>query len=257
MVHLRTNIKFALAAVLCMGGVVLADWDVGDPALYYQLPDFDGLSVYSEWWTGPSEKEGYGLADDWTAEVTAPITEIHFWGEWKHDVVGQTTTLFIQIFDNNPTEYGFPQPGECVWSQVIDAGQYTRKLYQEELQNFYDPRQADKWLTTKDVKLFQYNVPIMTNPFIEQAGQTYWLMISMDVEGGSWGWDCTEGVSGSSAVFWDKNATWGWSELMTPVGYQDPRMPLDMAFVLVTPEPATFLLFGLGALWNLKKIPRT
>ena len=47
-VRLRPYIKFALAAVLCAGGVVLADWDVGDPALYYQLPDLDGWSVYGD-----------------------------------------------------------------------------------------------------------------------------------------------------------------------------------------------------------------
>jgi hypothetical protein len=245
-VHLRSYIKFILAAVLCAGGVVLADWDVGDPALYYQLPDFDGWSVYGD----GGGAEPVMAADDWTAATTTTITDIYFWGSWKGDVVGDTGNILIQIF-NNDASLGFPTPDECVWSRIINQGQYMARIYQEDLQNYYDPRQADKWLTDDDVKLYQYSIPLIDSPFIQEAGLTYWLMISMAVEGGDWGWSTAGSISGGSAVFRDING--GWTELMTPVGYQDPRIPMDMAFVLVTPEPTTLLLLGLGAVMVRRK----
>jgi len=240
MAHLRSYIKFALAAVLCSAGVVLADWDVGDPALYYQLPDFEGWSVYGN----GGGAEPVTAADDWTAEVTAPITDIHFWAGWKNDLVGGSGNILVQIFSNNPTEFGFPQPDECLWSRVITEEQYTTRPYESpewQWQNFYDPS-ANTWDTHDHENLYQYNIPVITNPFIQQAGLTYWLMISMDVEGGTWGWNSTENVSGNTAVFWDENNTMDWAQLMEPPG---GSVPMDMAFVLV-PEPATFLLLGLG-----------
>ena len=58
----------------------LADWDVGDPALYYQLPDSTGWDVYSEWGTGPLASEGYGAADDWTADDNRTYHRYSFLG---------------------------------------------------------------------------------------------------------------------------------------------------------------------------------
>jgi hypothetical protein len=253
MVHLRSYIKFALGAVLCGRGVVLADWNVGEPALYYQLPDSAGWSVYSEWGTGPGADEGYGAAaDDWTAKVTAPITDIYLWGGWERDYVGVTTEILVQIFSNDTSNPAFPRPDELKWSRVINSNEYTRRLWSSghiNNQGFYDPRRSDEyaWQANEHGKIYQYNIPVIASPFIQQAGQTYWLLISMDVDGGAWGWNSAESVSGSSAVFWDITSPSSWTELMTPMGYQDPRTPMDMAFV-VAPEPATLLLLGLGGL---------
>lgn len=228
-------IKFVLAAVLFAGGQVLADWDAGDPALYYQLPDeSDGWSVHSEWGAGPK-----GVADDWTAAVTAPITDIHFWGGWRNDAVGTLGALYVEIFSND-TSGPFNKPGETVWSRIITGGQYTARLYEEELQNYYNPA-AGWWVTHDHQELYQYSIPNIANSFTQQAGQTYWLMISMYFTIEDWGWNTTESVSSSTAVFWDEG-NFAWAELITPVA---PQTPLDLAFVLV-PEPATLLLFGLG-----------
>lgn len=223
-----------------MGGVVLADWDLGDPALHYQLPDAsDGWSVYGD----SGAVEPVILADDWTAEITAPITDIHFWGGWRRDYVGETLKIHVQIFNNNPAEH---KPDESVWSCIFNQGEYIARPYQDVPQGFYDPRFTDDWETQDHDYLLQYGIQNITSPFIQQEGQTYWIAISTDVEGGWWGWNTTGGVSGSSAVFWDE--TTGWTPLLTPTGYQDPRIPLDMAFVLV-PEPSALLLFALA--WPL------
>ena len=84
--------------------------------------------------------------------------------------------------------------------------------------------------------MYQYCIPNIANPFIQEAGQTYWLMIKMNINGCYWGWNSAQSVNGSSAVFWDNNTS-EWAQLMTPV----TQTPLDLAFVLA-PEPTTLML---------------
>jgi hypothetical protein len=112
MAHTKLRAALVATAVLMPIAVTLADWEVGDPALYYQTPDLTGWSVYSEWGTGPAANEGYGAADDWTATVTAPITDISFWGGWENDWVGQTGNILVQIFSNDTSNPSFPRPDE-------------------------------------------------------------------------------------------------------------------------------------------------
>jgi hypothetical protein len=267
------HIALVAIAILLYGGVTFADWSVGDPALYYQLPAYSGgWDVYSEWGTGPLASEGYGAADDWVATTTSAITDIHFWGSWKNDIVGETGQILIQIFSNDTSDPAFPRPDECLWSSVITEGQYQKQCVYTGAakdQSWYDPRQTDSWLLDEHKKIWQYNIPTIASPFIQEAGQHYWIEISMDFQGCEWGWKTTESVNNDSAVFWDSYNVWGphcdwwrhpeiewkWTQLKTPQGWCDPRVPVDLAFVL-TPEPATLLLMGFGAAVVLRKRKR-
>jgi hypothetical protein len=268
--RLKLCVAVSVLSTLITFTGALADWDIGDPALYYQLPAPTGWDVYSEWGTGPLASEGYGAADDWTATKTAPITDIHFWGSWKNDVVGQTGKILIQIFSNDTSNPGFSRPDELQWSSVITTNEYTGRLWSASPtkdQGWYDPRETDSWTANEHKKVYQYNIDAIDNPFIQEAGHTYWMMISMDFEGCEWGWKTTESVEGNSSVFWDsydvygphdkwhKHPTidWKWTQLKTPQGYCDPRTPVDLAFVLTTPEPATLLLLAAGAAAVLRK----
>jgi hypothetical protein len=269
-VKCRFHTAFVAAAILLSAGVTSADWEVGQPAVYYQLPAYSGgWDVYSEWGTGPLASEGYGAADDWIATTTTSITDIHFWGSWKNDYVGETGQILIQIFSNDTSDPAFPRPDECLWSTVITEGQYTKQCVYTGAtkdQSWYDPRYTDEWVLNEHKKIWQYNIPTLDNPFPQQAGEHYWIQISMDYLGCEWGWKTTESVNNNSAVFWDSYNTWGpypywwchpevewkWTQLQTPTGYCDPRVPVDLAFVL-TPEPATVMLLGLGAAVVLRK----
>ena len=236
---LRPYIKVALAVFLFTGGVIFADWDADEPALYYQLPDLAGWSVYSEWGSGSA------VADDWTAATTAPITGIHFWGGWKNDVVGATGDIYIRIFSDD-TSGPFARPGTQLWDGIFSNSDdnpdndYTIRFYGRSPQGFYDPRYGD-WDKDDHSNMYQYNIPLIAEPYTQQAGHTYWIMMSVAVDGGAWGWNTAESVTGNPAVFWDEAI--GWTELTTPA---DPQKSPDMAFVL-NPEPATLLLLGLGA----------
>jgi hypothetical protein len=265
--HLKGFIVF-LFVVSILGGAALADWDPGDPALFYQLPDATGWDVYSEWGTGPLADEGYGAANDWTANVDAPITDIHFWGSWKNDVVGQTGKILIQIFSNDTSNPSFARPDQLLWSRVINDGEYTSRFYTSGDQGWYDPRFTDEWYAHNHDNMYQYNISLIDNPFIQEAGQTYWLMISMDFQGCEWGWKTTESVEGNGSVFWDTYYTYGphdywwrhpeidWKWTALKEGgwcYPNPSQQLDLAFVLTTPEPATIMLLGLGAAALLRR----
>jgi len=251
--HLRLHIALFAIAILFVfaGGDSFADWDVGDPALYYQLPDPTGWDVYSEW--------RYGVANDWTADIDTSITDIHFWGSWENDVVGDMGDLLIQVFDND-TSSSFAKPGNQLWEGVFSNtdsdpdNDYTSRLYTTGDQGWYDPRGQDSWERHDHDNMYQYNISTIDNPFEQEAGKTYWLMISTNYEGCNWGWKTSTDVEGSTSVFWDKYGWcgWEWQQLKQPYGWCNPRTPLDVAFVL-TPEPATLLLLAAGSLAVLRK----
>jgi hypothetical protein len=254
------RIVILAAVIFTPCGGVLADWDVGDPCLYSQLPDTAGWDVYSEW--------QYGAADDWTATSTALITDIHFWGSWKYDVVGDMGNLLIQIFDNDTSNPSFPKPGNQLWEYVAAEGTYTTKKFDNiGWQGWYDPRGPyDEWGEAHNHQdMYQYNIILNNLPeeerFEQVEGQTYWLQISSNYEGCLWGWKTTTQPSGATAVFWDKWGYWGWNwqQLYEPLKWcqeecYPPRepLPLGMAFV-ITPEPATLLLLAAGAAVVLRK----
>jgi hypothetical protein len=275
---------WAVLFTVLLVSAVSADWEPGDPALHYQLPDFNGWDVYSEWGDGPyyhhpvPDGDGYGAANDWTATVTADVTDIHFWGSWKDDHVGTTGNILIQIYSNDDTNYDFDQPGDVLWQRVITTGDYTGSAYHQDewqLQGWYDPRYTDsqpyyQYEYDDHTGVYQYNIPDINDPFTQQAGETYWLMISMNFEGCQWGWKTTETVEGNGSLFWDTyynwnseypfwychpEVDWRWVQLMEGGWCGEDKQALDLAFV-ITPEPSTILLLAAGAAFVLGRRKR-
>jgi hypothetical protein len=238
-----------ISAILLLCSFASADWDPGNPALYYQLPDPCGWDVFSEW--------QYGVANDWTATQTAPITDIHFWGSWKGDRVGTTGDILMRIRSNKTQGVSFAQPGSILWESVIHETEYTSRLYTTGDQGWYDPRQSDEWYLHNHDQMYQYNINFIDNPFVQQEGQTYWLEISMDFYGCEWGWKTSLDLNGNPSVFWDTygHHGWYWQQLKEPSGWCYPRIPnpMDVAFVLTIPEPATAFMLIAGAAILLRK----
>jgi hypothetical protein len=254
-------------------GVAFADWGPGDSSLFYQLPDPAGWIVYSEYGTGPIHEppESYGVANDWTATESAVITNIHFWGSWKDGVVGQSGEILVQIFSNDTGDYdpAFPRPDKCLWSVVLTEDEYTNQLYSTGDMGWYDPRYFDEWNLHNEDEIYEYSIPFLEEPFEQEAGETYWLSISMNAEEGEWGWLTSLDIQGNDSVFWDsydfwaphptwsrrRDITWKWTPLETPTGFGDYRIPMDLAFVII-PEPAALLLLAAGAAFGLRKTKR-
>ncbi|KPK49772.1 MAG: hypothetical protein AMK72_03760, partial [Planctomycetes bacterium SM23_25] len=90
------TIMAVMSAVVMLGTVARADWNVGDghKMHYPQLPDPNGWDVRLSYFDPPAGgvgESGRILADDWKCTGTGPLNDVHFWGSWKGDLVGTIT----------------------------------------------------------------------------------------------------------------------------------------------------------------------
>lgn len=77
----------ALACVALLAAPAIADWHPGDGHKMHfpQLPDENGWDV--------NASGGICLADDWMCSETGPVSDIHFWGSWKHGLEGRIANI--------------------------------------------------------------------------------------------------------------------------------------------------------------------
>ena len=224
-----------------------ADWDPGDPYKMHfpQLPDPQGWDVAFIDLFAPSRLE---LADDFLCTSTGPIEDIHFWisfqGEdWSGNPqdVGPITA---GIWSNTPAGAGgppFSMPKDLLWSDVFEPGEFGFRLDGEGPQGFYNP-ETGQFVKPDHNLFYQINITRIPEPFVQREGEIYWLSLMMDMELGMPGWK-------TSIEHWEDDAVWrsrdaaglGWQDLHDPMTGET----LDLAFV-ITPEPATLALMGLG-----------
>lgn len=235
------NFRFLVLVllVLFVGSTALADWDLDDSYKmhYPQLPDPCGWDVYAEY--------PRGIADDWMCTESGFVEDIHFWGSWKDDIVGDTDDIYVGIYENDTTSKGFPVPGNELWSHVFAEDEYTSLKWSESGdQGWFNPYCGTP-ITHDHNNIYQYNITEIADPFPQEEGYIYWLMISVDYYDCQWGWKTSASERfGADAVFY-KYVDYQWC----PMELHDPitAVSLDMAFV-ITPEPATICLLGVGTL---------
>jgi hypothetical protein len=234
----------ALALAACGISAASADWEPGDghKMHYPQRPDPSGWDVFAEW--------GYGLADNWTCPESGYVTDIHFWGSWKGDVVGSTGSIMVRIHGNDDSG-PFDKPGDKLWEHEFAPGDYTEALYMDcAPQGWLWPR-TGCYEEDDHGRIYQYNIPVVPDPFYQVEGETYWLYLSMDWHECFWGWKTAlpEDYYAPDAVF-DTicDPQNGWEQLLDPITSES----LDLAFV-ITPEPATLSLLCIGAAALLRR----
>lgn len=238
-----------LGILVCAAvGLVLApaargDWKEGMPYKmhYPQLPDPLGWDV---------QDVRLILADDFLCTETGPITDVHLWGSFQHDMggVGLINNIHLSIHDNDVTGL-FSKPGNLLWQ--ADFGPNDFKIQQSGTgpQGWLDPSlpppiPQDHW------NIYQINITNIRNPFVQEVDNVYWLDVQVTSLDSQFGWKTSR-----SPHFMD-DAVWGMVPAdgpggPTPIAWQPLEDPftgasLDMAFV-ITPEPATMALLGLGA----------
>ena len=244
---------FTILLLLFVTSNTSAHWDPGDDYKMHhpQLPDPNGWDVYAEylssgytggqWWCWTKR----GLADDWQCNESGYVDDIHFWGSWKNDIVGTTGNIYAAILaDDSGT------PGDILWNDVFEVGDYQIRLYGSGDQGWFDPY-GDTYNEHDHNDIYQYNISFIDNPFYQEEGEIYWLALSMNFVGCKWGWKTSQDHFGADAHYllnfdWPE-ICWEWDELIDPITYQS----LDLAFV-ITPEPATICLLGLGAIGLLR-----
>jgi len=177
--------------------------------------------------------------------------------------------------DESPT--GYSMPISRLWSATFEPGTYAERVYADGLQEgFYNPNQVGEWPPPQmvfgmDTVCWQYNFDIPADEAFQQTeGEIYWLSVEAnytlrevsvehDPYGGPttilvdeyyWGWKTSESDHfNDDAVYRDRiefvpggPEVWDeWKEMYHPLTGES----MDLAFV-ITPEPATMALLGLG-----------
>ncbi len=248
--------------LLLTSSIALGDWAPGDDYKMHfpQLPDPTGWDV-----TG-SQSE---LADDFLCTETGPITDVHFWGSWIGDDVGTITQITVLLYDNitaDQNPYGsWSMPGTLIASLYLPAeGDFTVRNWGTGDQGWYYPGDGythDPVVIPGDHEgIYQVNITGITDPdFYQVNGEIYWLglyfVTDEETADGTakFGWKTSQDHYEDDAVYYGKlpdsaGGEWTWLELIDP----QTEESLDMAFV-ITPEPATIALLGLGALSLIRR----
>jgi hypothetical protein len=240
---------------VCMTSIAAASidpWGDSSKMHYPQLPDPYGWDVAFDDYAGTQ----YPLADDWQCIGTGPVKDIHLWISWQGDRVSNISALHVAIYGDNPKDPENPEDYSTPDTSPLWQGLLYPDMieYGSGEQGWLDPFRYSVIQTPPDhYNTYQLNITDITNPFIQEEGEIYWLVVNAwwgktstypDPE---WpGWKTSEDNWGDDAVYWDGLQ---WQELRYP--YNDPfgrvGQSIDLAFV-ITPEPATVCLLGLGAL---------
>jgi hypothetical protein len=223
---MRQRIIGILVSMLLIGatGIAVADWEPGDGHKMHfpQLPDPNGWDVdFHDWWLG----------DDWKCSETGPITDIHFWYSWARDEVQDIPWISISIYSDDP---GPPsKPYEELWSRQFLEGEFIIAGPWTGDQGWY--HNPDQWWENDHQQYYQINIVDISNPFEQEEGVIYWLVIQMPYYSYPYpaiGWKTSED-------HWNDNAVVGapggdWYPLWDPL---TSGVPMDFAFVITGGEP--------------------
>ncbi|KPK49764.1 MAG: hypothetical protein AMK72_03720 [Planctomycetes bacterium SM23_25] len=242
---MRKAILLGCAGVigLLSAGRALADLDIPK---WIQQPDVSGRGL-------DVDMTRLMLADDFLCLDGTPLTDAHVWASWRGDAVADhaTVAFTLKFYSDRPVSGGgadYSRPDTELWSMTFEPGDYTARLYETLGGN------KAEWYTPPGVviaddhaEVWQYNFAFPDKPFDQRRDRIYWLAVEADVStvaNERIGWKTTP------LIQWNDNAVWwdgaGWQELVYPEGAHFPGMDLNLAFV-ITPEPATLALLGLGA----------
>ena len=274
------------AAVVAAGATARADWgpEDGHKMHFPQFPDPNGWDV-SFWWEDPDQvmRMPNMLADDWQCSETGPVKDVHFWVSMQGDggpgdpLPFQITMIELTFLTDLPVghpdnEKPYSMPGVGIKEYRLQAPDFTVHFAEQGPQGWYNPGTGEYPDPPDHQNIYQVNIPDLPDPFRQDEGTIYWLQLDVyatDLETGEMaylGWKTadaeqypepwkTEGHFMDDAVY----GVWEWFEMEDPpvgwyefVGYQELILPpdtgisRDFAFV-ITPEPATLALLGLGA----------
>ena len=251
-------------------------WNPGDPFKWRQMPDLSptGMDIRVD----GGNKIPRIIADDFQCTTTGPITDIHFWGSWLHDLKGRIAKLHLSIYEDIPDpdgdKAGYSEPGKLLWKKEFTPDKINERLYRQLPQGqtewFWD-LSLGTLVEQGDTKIYQYDVQIKpSEAFVQQGSASapiiYWLAIEVELEPlavaePQFGWKTRDPnpENAGGGHFLD-DAVWGvndpagsifWQELRYPDAHPFASKSLDMAFVITTNgrqyQPDGMFTFQTGA----------
>lgn len=165
------------------------------------------------------------VADDFNCGQTGPITDIHFWMSWREDIVGEVNNWEVEIWNDMPGNAG---AGPLwTWNGV---GNVTTYLAGVGPQGYFCPCDYSYWIDPPDHQnYYKVDIDNIRDPFIQQAGSAYWLVIRGNFITPCAGWKTSVDTWPSAAVYWDMH-TLTWNELYDPC----TGNALNLAFEITT-----------------------
>lgn len=206
---------------------------------WVQQPDLDDTGI------DVNCTQPFILADDFQCTVTGPITDIHVWGSWYHDILPFSDPNHVRfrlsIHKDIPAQPGgeYSRPGEVVWLRDFGPGQFRVREYASNLvEGWMDP--PTRWEPIGDHTCWLYEFDIVEDPFIQRGTPenpvVYWLDVQAEpLDGESrFGWK-------TSKDHWNDDAVWGqgiepypgpWYELRYPPQHPWAEQSIDLAFAI-------------------------
>ena len=248
------TVCIAIAVGLALAATARAHWDLGDPHKmhYPQLPDATGWDI---------DMTRFLLADDWKCSKSGNVDDIHFWYSVKGDMGTQPlpplhfNTVHVSIHANMPANAAgggapYSRPGALLWQGNFDvtAAMINGPFPGDEGWDLPTPNPIPGSINPDCVMVdhiwyWQLNITDIEDPFLQKEGEIYWL--DLQVLGAPTdhlvGWKTTPGIYEDAAVYATPDGQFPW----TPIAVCDMDNRTDLAFV-ITPEPATLALMGLG-----------
>jgi len=223
-----------------------------------QLPDLSptGIDIDNTWFI---------LADDFKCTESGPITDVRIWASFFDDIlpeVGVDSLAFAlaihaDIPDDpmNPDDWSKPAEGPPLWFQEFFPGQYTVTQVADNISEDWYDLETEIWSNDNHQQAYQYDFEVTENPFPQEEGEIYWLAVKV-LDDVGFGWKTTTArdpdLRWNDDAVWDKPGPLTWLPLTYPSGHEYAGESLDLAFV-ITPEPTTICLLGLGGLALLRK----
>jgi hypothetical protein len=167
---------FVSMLLIGVSGIVIADWNPGDGHKMHfpQLPDPNGFDVDFGYWE---------MGDDWQCSETGTVDDIHFWISWFTDDPIDIPWIKCQIWSNEPNgPQGYSIPRELKWEGTFQQGQFIVAGPWDGQQRWLMP--WGEIIPEYHYLYWQINIPEIINPFVQEEGVIYWLILKMpfDVE---------------------------------------------------------------------------
>jgi len=232
------TILLAVIVAAGLGQVALAHWDPedGHKMHYPQLPDPHGWDVCLR---------PMAVADDFMCSGTGPVNEIHFWISWKDDLVKPVPAWHLSIHADADG-----RPGRALWH--FREGKVTLRYEEPSTQGWLcpcAPEEAEKVIADNHTKYAQVNITEIEEPFRQEEGTVYWLVIRAHMPLREEGIVQPEVGWKTSLEHFRKPAMWRrWPMNTTGAGWDvvavSSAEQIDMAFVIngrqVQPLPMDF-----------------